>query len=101
MIDKFNSKLAGWKGVLLGQPEKVQLIKSTFQNLHVYALILFYMPRKFVDKLEGIQKKILCSGVKDKRTIHLVAWNDVCRPKKVGGLGIHKIREFNVALLGK
>lgn len=101
LIDKFNSKMAGWKGALLSQAGKLQLIKSTFHNLPVYALNLFYMPRKIVDKLEGIQKNFLSYGVEDKKIIHLVAWDDVYRPKKVGGLGIRKIKEFNLALLGK
>jgi len=30
-----------------------------------------------------------------------VDWNSVCRSKEVGGLGVRRIREFNVALLGK
>jgi len=28
-------------------------------------------------------------------------WNTVCSGKEVGGLGVRRIREFNVALLGK
>jgi len=30
-----------------------------------------------------------------------VDWNTVCRSKEVGGLGLRRIREFNLALLGK
>jgi len=30
-----------------------------------------------------------------------VDWNSICRSKEVGGLGVRRIREFNVALLGK
>jgi len=30
-----------------------------------------------------------------------VDWNTVCRRKEVGGLGVRRIREFNLALLGK
>ncbi|XP_059064119.1 uncharacterized protein LOC131856371 [Cryptomeria japonica] len=37
LIDRFNKKLAGWKGALLSQMGKLQLLKSTLQNLPVYA----------------------------------------------------------------
>ena len=30
-----------------------------------------------------------------------VDWNTVCRGKEVGGLEVRRIREFNIALLGK
>jgi len=30
-----------------------------------------------------------------------VDWNSICKSKEVGGLGVRRIREFNVALLGK
>lgn len=30
-----------------------------------------------------------------------MSWDDVCRLKKARGLGIHKIKPFNIALLGK
>lgn len=31
----------------------------------------------------------------------LVAWNDICKPKKLGGLGITQIQDANKALLQK
>lgn len=33
--------------------------------------------------------------------MHLVGWEEVCKPKKLGGLGITKIRDMNKALLSK
>ena len=40
-------------------------------------------------------------GSVDHRKISWVDWNSVCRSKEVGGLGVRRIREFNIALLGK
>lgn len=33
--------------------------------------------------------------------MHLVAWEDVCKPKKSGSLGISRIRDINKALIFK
>ena len=40
-------------------------------------------------------------GSDDHKKIHWVDWNTVCRSKEVGGLGVRRIREFNLALLGR
>jgi len=33
--------------------------------------------------------------------ISWVAWNKICVSKESGGLGVRRMREFNIALLGK
>jgi len=35
------------------------------------------------------------------RKIAWVDWTSVCMPKEEGGLGVRRLREFNVVLLGK
>jgi hypothetical protein len=40
-------------------------------------------------------------GCEDARKIAWVDWDSVCLPKEEGGLGVRRMREFNVALLGK
>jgi hypothetical protein len=40
-------------------------------------------------------------GSEDHRKISWVNWNLVCARKEEGGLGVRKMREFNLALLGK
>jgi len=35
------------------------------------------------------------------RKISWVDWKSVCSTKEVGGVGVRRIREFNIALLGK
>lgn len=62
LIDKFNRKLAGWKGITLSQAGKIQLVKATLQNLPTYALSLFDILRKHVDQLEKIQRIFLWFG---------------------------------------
>ncbi|XP_057816062.2 uncharacterized protein LOC131029568 [Cryptomeria japonica] len=101
IVDRFNKKLSGWKGALLSQARKLQLLKSSLQNVPVYALSLFKIPSKFVDAIENIQKIFLWSGVEDRKRIPFVAWEKVCIPKALGGLGLRVIKDFNNALLAK
>lgn len=44
---------------------------------------------------------IFFGGCEDYRQIVWVDWDSVCLPKEVGGLGVRRLREFSIALLGK
>ncbi|KAH9292951.1 hypothetical protein KI387_041863, partial [Taxus chinensis] len=53
------------------------------------------------EKIERIQKKNLWQGMEEKFKFHLVAWDKVCTPKSMGGLGIKNIEKMNEALIAK
>jgi hypothetical protein len=56
---KYSTVLVGWKGTTLSQAGKCTLVKSIFQNLPTYALSLFGIPAKHVDRMEKIQRDFL------------------------------------------
>jgi len=37
----------------------------------------------------------------DHKKISWIDWQSICQSQKVGGLGVSRIRDFNIALLGK
>ena len=73
LVDHFNRKLVGWKGITLSQAGKVILIKSTLQKFPTYALSLFSIPSKVVVHLESIQRNFMWSGPDDSKKYPLVA----------------------------
>ncbi|XP_057851799.1 uncharacterized protein LOC131061986 [Cryptomeria japonica] len=54
LVDKFHKKLSSWKGALLSQAGKVQLLKSTLQSIPLYAISLFRIPAKYAQAIEMI-----------------------------------------------
>ena len=64
ILDRFNKKLAGWKGATLSQVGKFLLVKSTQQNLPTYALSLFVIPSKFGPDWKIIKYIIWWLGIK-------------------------------------
>jgi hypothetical protein len=101
IIDRFSKKLAGWKGAILSQAGKCQLVKSCLQNVPLYALSLFNILSKYAEKMERIQWDFLWTGHEGRKRYPLVAWDNVCLPKCNGGLGIRKLSHVNKALLAK
>jgi hypothetical protein len=53
------------------------------------------------NRIEKIQRDFLWGGMGDEKKLHLVSWNQVCRPLRANGLGIQNVLKFNKALLGK
>ena len=53
------------------------------------------------NKISSLQQRFLLEGSDEVRKISWVKWEDVCRPKKEGGMGVRDVTKFNIALLGK
>jgi exonuclease III len=101
VIEKMERRLAGWKKLYLSKGGRVTLIKSTLSNLPTYYLSLFPVPVSVANRIEKIQRDFLWGGMGDEPKMHLVNWDQVCRPLRAGGLGIRNVLKFNKALLGK
>ncbi|GAU11113.1 hypothetical protein TSUD_197370 [Trifolium subterraneum] len=54
-----------------------------------------------VSIIESLFKSFLWGGDGEARKIHWIHWDKVCLERSQGGLGVRKVKEFNVALLGK
>ena len=77
------------------------LLKFVMSSLHVHALSFFRAPSSIISSIESILIKKNWGGVWDHKKISWVDWNTICTSKKVSGLGVRRLKEFNIALLGK
>ncbi|XP_058742003.1 uncharacterized protein LOC131614437 [Vicia villosa] len=66
--------------------------------------LAFYLseaPKKIIKKIKRLQSRFLWGGGSDNKKINWVSWKSCCLPIDKGGLGLRRIREFNLALLQK
>ncbi|KAL4297103.1 hypothetical protein GQ457_12G013590 [Hibiscus cannabinus] len=77
------------------------LIKAVAQALPAYAMMCFLLPDCIIDPLVSTIRNFWWSGKAKERGWAIVAWEKLCRPKAMGGMGFRNLKEFNVALLGK
>jgi hypothetical protein len=61
----------------------------------------FKAPSGIVSSIESIFNTFFLRGSVEHRKITWIDWNSICRSQEVGGLGVRRIRDFNVTLLGK
>ena len=65
----------------------------------MYALILFGILVKFIEKIEKIQRDFLWSSLEGQKIYPFVAWDNVYLPKCYGALGIRKLKHLNMTLV--
>ncbi|KAL7173273.1 hypothetical protein ACSBR2_032688 [Camellia fascicularis] len=60
------------------------------------------IPRRVCDKMDRrLNGNFLWGETDSKKKVHLVNWDNVCKSKIKGGLGLRKTMDHNVALLTK
>ncbi|KAK0588170.1 hypothetical protein LWI29_035325 [Acer saccharum] len=101
IIEKTQNRLAAWKSASLSVVGRCTLIKAVTSALPTYAMQSIKLPTEVWHTLDGLNRDFLWGSNSDKRKIHLVKWDTVCLPKKLGGLGIRKMKWMNQSLLAK
>ncbi|KAL8537670.1 hypothetical protein ACS0TY_012704 [Phlomoides rotata] len=79
----------------------VTLIQSVLSAIPIYCLSFYSIPKKTIKEITSIQRNFLWGGCEDINKIPWVSWEDICKDKGKGGLGIRELGQFNLALLSK
>lgn len=80
---------------------RVKLIETVFLSLHIYWAQIMVLPKKVLKDVEQACINFLWHGSDLKQSPNLVAWKEVCKSKKEGGLNIRDIHSWNIAAMGK
>lgn len=102
LIAKVDRYLASWKALLLSTAGRVVLINAVLGGLPTYTMGAMLLPPGVVKALDARRRAFLWTGNNVVSGAQcLVAWEDVCKDKKDGGLGIKRIDTQNACLLLK
>ncbi|XP_058749655.1 uncharacterized protein LOC131622635 [Vicia villosa] len=100
-IQNINNRLSVWKGKSISIGGRVMLINAVLNAIPSFMFSFFKAPSLVIKEIRGLIANFLWGGCKEKRCIHWVDWNTVCKTKENGGLGIRDVGEINKALLLK
>lgn len=98
LFEKFENKLAGWKGIFLTSAGKLILIK------HVLGLIPHQpslLPKAVLEKLTRIIRNFWWGHSHDTKKRHFIKWDKFNDEKEVGGLRIRSLMDLNRAQIAK
>uniref|UniRef100_A0A803NSP5 CCHC-type domain-containing protein n=1 Tax=Cannabis sativa TaxID=3483 RepID=A0A803NSP5_CANSA len=102
VVERIKSRLEGWRSKLLSQAGRTTLINSVLSSIPIYTMSCFLLPKSVCELLDKLVRKFWWVGCSDKqRYLSLLNWDEICKPKACGGLGIKKFHDMNLALVSK
>jgi len=101
LVDKAQTKLTSWKKKCFSKAGRVVLIQSNLEALLVHTMQCYKLPARVTDQLDRINQEVFWKNASSAKGMPLVAWDKICRPKQLGGLGIRKTATVNTAFLAK
>ncbi|OMP13997.1 putative ribonuclease H protein [Corchorus olitorius] len=64
-------------------------------------MLTYQLPKNVCNQLDCLNRRFLWGGSENKRALHLVSWEDLCVPKRMGGLGLRRMELDNNVLMQK
>jgi len=101
IVNHIKSRLSGWNNRFLSFGGRLILLKAVLTSLPVYALSFFKAPSSIISSIESLLNNFFWGESEDCRKITWIGWNTLWSKKEHGGLGVRKLKEFNIALVGK
>jgi len=102
LIDRTDRYLGGWQASLLKYMGRAVLVNSVLDSALIYTLSAMQLPQGTIDALDKKRRAFLWSGEATTTGARcLVAWEQTCLPKELGGLGIKNLQILNQCLLLK
>ncbi|KAJ4812133.1 RNA-directed DNA polymerase (reverse transcriptase)-related family protein [Rhynchospora pubera] len=102
LIEKLESKLAGWKNKLLSRAGRITLVSSVLSAIPIFFMSVFRLHVWVLKAIDKLRRNFLWGrAYGPSNGIPLLAWDRVCLPKSLGGFGILNLKLLNIALLMK
>jgi hypothetical protein len=91
LLERITRHIDSWLCRNLSYAGRLQLFSYVLYSLQVYWTSIFILPKKVINAIEQKFNRFLWNGKDVEAAKAKVAWNDICFPKKEGGLGLKRI----------
>lgn len=99
VIDKVAGSIPRWKGDMLNIAGRTALVRATLSAIPVHMAITLCLSSWAIEAIDRIRRGFIWRGVdKAAKGKCRIAWETVCRPRDLGGLGVSDLRRAGIAL---
>ncbi|CAN1147350.1 Putative ribonuclease H protein At1g65750 [Linum perenne] len=101
ILDRMDQRLSGWKTRSLTLAGRVTMAQSVLAAIPVYAMQTTVLPATVCEEIDKRIQNFVWGSSRGDKKIHLMPWEQICRPKEEGGLGLRLSRQLNLAYMTK
>jgi hypothetical protein len=101
ILDRMKEKLSNWKADSLSFAGRIALAQSSLASIPGYIMQTMEIPCSICDEAERLCRNFIWGSTNEQRKCHLISWEQICKPKKDGGLGFRNLRVLNKAYMCK
>lgn len=95
LIQKIKNRIGSWTNRFLSFAGRLQLLQSVIASLTNFWLSAFRLPKACIVEIMRISSAFLWSGPDLNPRKAKIKWEEVCKPKDEGGLGLKNLVEVN------
>ncbi|XP_062104612.1 uncharacterized protein LOC133815835 [Humulus lupulus] len=101
IIKKIHLRLHSWASRHLSFVGRAQLIHSVLLGVRSYWMSIFLLPQSVSLEIDRLCRNFLWGSKGNRSKMHFTAWDLVCLPKSLGGIGFKEGSKWNKVLLAK
>ncbi|CAN1181076.1 Putative ribonuclease H protein At1g65750 [Linum perenne] len=101
ILENLDSRLSGWKSDSLSLAGRVTLASSVLNAIPSFAMQTSMLPNHICEQIDKRIRSFVWGSTQGQRKCHLVNWENICKPKEMGGLGLRSAKSLNQAFILK
>ena len=101
IVDRILQRVVSWSTKRLSKAGKLTILKAVLSAVPTYSMSCFQLPVSLCKRIQSVLTRFWWDEVEGEKKICWVAWDQLTKPKALGGLRLRDIQRFNQALLAK